>query len=134
MAMKRLREKRVPDDAIAAMLSFLKSDSFSGDPKRIHETIYRLRGNYPDLLQDFVFSDPEHDVYPLSPLLERILSRLQLSRLIRMENPDFEVYILKPQAKKYARENILPRFNAGERKSLKKMAADFEDGVKLSSK
>ncbi|TET38009.1 MAG: hypothetical protein E3J65_05815 [Dehalococcoidia bacterium] len=129
---KSMRQKRVADDVIAAMLSFVKAGSFKGDPKLIHETIFDLKKRYPELLEDFAFSDPEHDVYPLSPLLERVLSRLQLSRIIRMENPDFETYILKLRAKNYARKNILSRFNEEEQRQLEAMAKEFEKEVRLS--
>ena len=128
-ATKKMREKRVADDVIGGMLSFVKAGSFNGDPKLIHETIFDLKKRYPELLEDFAFSDPEHDVYPLSPLLERVLSRLQLSRIIRMENPDFEVYILKEEAMNFVRENILSRFNPRERRHLELMAEEFENKV-----
>ncbi len=128
---KRLREERVADDVIAAMLSFIKAESFSGDPKVIHNAIFHLREDYADLLQEFVFTDPDHDVYPMSPLLERVFSRLQLSRIIRMENPDFEVYILKERARKYAQENILTRFSHEEAERLEEMAGRFEESVSL---
>ena len=129
---KSMRQKRVADDVIAAMLSFVKAGSFKGDPKLIHETIFDLKKRYPELLEDFAFSDPEHDVYPLSPLLERVLSRLQLSRIIRMENPDFETYIFKVRARNYTRKNILSRFDNDEKLQLEEMAKDFLAKVRLS--
>jgi hypothetical protein len=123
---KRLREQRVADDVIAGMLSFVNGERFSGNPKTIHEAILELKGKYGDLLQDFVFTDAKHDVFPVSPLLEDVFARLQLSRIIRMENPDFEIYILTQRAKDYATAKIVTRFDKRERQQLKEMAESFE--------
>ena len=50
---KRMRQKRVADDVIAGMLSFLKGNAFSGNPKLILETIFALKKQFPKLLEDF---------------------------------------------------------------------------------
>jgi hypothetical protein len=124
---KKMREKRVADDVIAAMISFVETPSFSGDPMLLHSIIFNLKKDHRDLLDEFAFSDPAHDISPLSPLLERVLARLQLARIIRMENPDFEVYILKEKARAFIRENILDRFTEDEQKELKEMAKKFQE-------
>lgn len=132
MHTKEKASKVVPDDVVAGMLSFLSPgvEHFRGDPKLIHETISNLRKQFPKLLKEFAFS--QGDVHPLSPVLEGVLSRLQLSRIIKMENPDFETFIIKEAAKDYVRREILVRFDDEDKSHLEEMAKEFEAKCGLS--
>ncbi len=91
------------DDVITALLAFLPPE-FSNDPEKIHTTIRRLQQEekYKDLLEDFEFLN--YSRFPYSPLLGRILNRLQESRLLSSRNPDYRVYQIK-EASKYAIES-----------------------------
>lgn len=127
---KSQRESRefVPDDVIAGILGFLdppkETTYLTGDPRVIHEAIFALRDKYP-LLKVFPFS--QGDIYPFSRYLEEVLSRLQVARLLGMENPDFKRYIVKQRAKKIIRERVHKRFNDEQSAELQKIAREFED-------
>lgn len=88
-----------PDDVITALLAYLPPE-FSNNPEKIHRTIHKLQkeGKYNNLLQGFEFLD--YSRFPYSPLLGRILNRLQESRLLSSRNPDYAVYQINPKSKK----------------------------------
>ena len=97
--MQSTKKKRFrPDDVITALLVCLPSE-FNNDPEKIHKIIYELqkKGKYEDLLGEFEFV--EHSRFPYSPLLGRILNRLQESRLLSSRNPDYIKYQIKPESK-----------------------------------
>jgi hypothetical protein len=118
--------KIVSDDIIAGILGFIepleKTSYLKGDPRVIHETIFNLRDKHP-FLQVFAFS--KSDVYPFSRHLERVLSRLQVARLLGMENPDFKRFIVRHKAKQVIRERIHKRFNNEQLNELRKIAKEF---------
>lgn len=92
-------EQFSPDDVVTTVLSFIHSE-FSNNPEKIHETFYRLQKEtkYKDLLGNFEFID--YSQFHYSPLLERILNRLQESRLLSSRNPDYLFYEVKPDSRK----------------------------------
>ncbi|MFC1613431.1 hypothetical protein ACFL23_03820 [Patescibacteria group bacterium] len=121
------KPKYVPGDIIGGMFFYFYSESpnlpfFVGDLKKIHEAIFELRKSYP-ILKSFPFSEKE--VSHFSRLLESVLHRLQLSRIIGMENPDFKRFIVKKPAVKYLEESIIPLFNEEEKQQLKKIGKEF---------
>ena len=87
-----------PDSVITALLVYL-SPEFPNAPDLIHETIYGLQqeGKYHLLLDGFEFIKYSRCHY--SPLLGRILNRLQEARLLSSRNPDYAVYQVKPESK-----------------------------------
>lgn len=127
------RGKITEHDVIAAMLSFLgeKTERFQADPKVINEAVFELKGKFPQLLERFAFSTDAGDLYPFSPLLERVLARLQLSRIITMENPDWTTFIIRPAAKEYIRQHILTAFSEDEKNQLKTMAQVLEEKTRV---
>lgn len=114
--------KYLPSDIVAGMLAYVDKDYFTGNPKRLHETIYELRKHFK-ILKAFPFS--KYDVYPFSRELEKVLFSLQRARIIGMENPDFERFVIKKEGKKYINERILKRFTENEKKILKKIGKQF---------
>lgn len=112
----------VPGDIIAGMFYYFDRPFFTGDYKKIHETIFEARGKF-DILKVFPFSEGE--VFPFSRKLEEVLQRLELSRIIGMENPDFKRFIVKTQAKEYLKERILPLFDDEEKKQLEDLGKYF---------
>ena len=114
-----------PSDVIVALLSFLPKE-FNNDPAKIHATIARLqeKEEYKYLLEDFEFLN--YDPYPYSPLLGRILNRLQESRLLSSLNPSYEKYVLNDGSKVAIQENILNKKLSGQKDNLKKMASELE--------
>jgi len=87
-----------PDDVITALLAFLP-DEFSNNPKKIHTTFRKLQQDerYSELLGAFEFIDYQR--FPYSPLLGRILNRLQESRLLSSRNPGYIVYEIKKESR-----------------------------------
>lgn len=111
---KEMTKQFSPDEVIAALLTFLPSP-FPNDPEKIHETIRKLqqKGEYKELLEDFEFLD--YSRFPYSPLLGRILNRLQESRLLASLNPDYKMYVMEEVPKEAIRSDLL-----GEGKKLNK--------------
>lgn len=95
-----------PDDVITALLALLP-DHFSNDPEKIHETIYGLQKEekYKDLLGDFEFIG--YSRFHYSPLLGRILNRLQESRLLSSRNPGYVVYEIKDKSQEAIKSYFL---------------------------
>ena len=112
----------VSTDIIAAVLYYSYLNHFRGDLKLIHETVFELRKD-SNLLKSFPFS--QNDVYPFSRQLEDALFSLERSRIIGMENPDFEMFIIKEKGKTYIQEKIIPRFNRGQLDELENLGKKF---------
>jgi hypothetical protein len=122
---KRILQHKTPDDVIAVMLSFLDLEQIPSSYRVIHTCVNRLKEEYPELLEEFVFS--HGDFYPFSRLLERVLFRLQNSGLINTINPDFDVCVIPIESKKYIKDNILPLFSEEEQRKLKEMSVKFQE-------
>jgi hypothetical protein len=124
-ASPKLKEamKPVPSDILAGILCFLKGSRFSGDPEKTHSTIARLQRHY-SILDAFTFT--RGDVYPFSRLLEDSLSILQRSRVIGMENPDYDAYCVKQESKQFIEEKVLGCFSDEDRQQLREIAEIFE--------
>jgi hypothetical protein len=114
----------VLDDIIAGMLILTGLSSFTGKPLDIHRFIYDERRKYT-ILNSFSFS--QDDIHPFSRVLERVLSRLELSRIIGMENPDFDRFIIKPAGIDIIKNDILPLFAKDEIEQLTGIAEDFKN-------
>ena len=110
-----------PDDIVVGMLGNMEGSCFTTDHRKIHTAMFSLREKYPLLLRQFVFTDG--DVYPRSPLLERVFERLGLSRFLVTVGSDFDPYILRN--KKRIEAEILPEFTEKEREVLGEMAKEF---------
>jgi hypothetical protein len=114
--------KYLSTDIVAGVLFYSKLESFTGNIRLIHETIYRLR-DHSRLLRSFPFS--LNDVYPFSRQLEDVLFSLERSRIIGMDNPDFESFKIKKKGKTYIQKKILPRFGESELHELEKLGEEF---------
>jgi hypothetical protein len=90
----------------------------------IQRTFYKLKKEYPILKPITPFSTS--DVYPFSRVLEDAISTLQNTRIIGMENPDFERYIIKDKGKEFVKNNILSLFFDDELRQIRAMAKIFE--------
>ncbi|MBM3157163.1 MAG: hypothetical protein FJ004_07735 [Chloroflexi bacterium] len=118
-----------PSDVIASLLTFLP-DEFNNDPKKIHSTIERLQRQkkYKHLLEDFEFLN--YDPYPYSPLLGRILNRLQEARLLSSLNPEYEKYVLKKESREAIKKNILKKKLSDQAENLQQMASELKMALK----
>ena len=115
-----------PDDVITALLAFLPPE-FSNDPEKIHTTIRKLQQEekYKDLLEGFEFLD--YPRFPYSPLLGRILNRLQESRLLSSRNPDYRMYQVKDVSKNAIEAYFLKEGQIlyEQREKLKEIASEL---------
>jgi len=109
-----------PNDVIAALLTFLPK-RFPNDPEKIHGTIRKLQQEegYKDLLGDFEFLD--YSRFPYSPLLGRILNRLQESRLLSSLNPEYKMYVMEDVSREAIQSDLL-----GEGKKLYSQCSKLE--------
>lgn len=114
-----------PSDVIAALLTFLPKE-FSNDPAKIHSTIAQLQKEekYKYLLEDFDFLN--YDPCPYSPLLGRILNRLQESRLLSSLNPGYEKYVLNDDSREAIKADILEKKLSDQRDNLEQMAVELK--------
>jgi hypothetical protein len=117
-----LQNELVASDVLAAILASLHVNKFTGDTEKIHTTLARAKRHYP-ILNSFTFSSG--DVYPFSRQLEDALSILQRSRMIRMENPDYDTYVLTPNGRIVGTEYTSVFDEAGQ-KQIKELAEIFE--------
>jgi hypothetical protein len=117
-----LLKKHVASDVLAAILGSLKVDKFEGDPEKIHTTFARTQRHYP-LLRLFNFT--VGDVYPFSRDLEDALSVLQRSRMIRMQNPDYDTYVVT-RAGRTVSEALLMTFTESDQQEIKELSEIFE--------
>jgi hypothetical protein len=124
--MIKIAERRyVADDIIAALFLLSKKKFFTIDMRKIQEAVYTLKEKYPDYFEMFGFS--KYEIHPFSRELEEALSRLLISRIIRIENTDYKRYMLGKHAKDME-STILEKFlyPAGlSREKLEKMAEFF---------
>lgn len=103
-----MAEQFSPDDVIAALLTFLPS-RFNNDTEKIHSKIAELqkKEEFKELLGDFEFLD--YSRFPYSPLLGRVLNRLQEARLLSSLNPDYKMYVMEDVSKETIRADLLEK-------------------------
>jgi len=113
------------DDIIAAIVAFLPQ-VFSADYQTIHRAFatFKQKKEYQDILQDFEFVGTSP--YPYSPLLERVLSRLQEDRLLSARNPDYQVYLTSDTSRTAIQQRIITKFSELQKRKLKKLAEELE--------
>ncbi|HXY79355.1 MAG TPA: hypothetical protein VEI08_01835 [Candidatus Bathyarchaeia archaeon] len=111
----------VPSDVLAGILAHLGVDKFTGDSEVIHTILARAKRHYSVLN---VYNFTSGNLYPFSRELEEALSILQRSRMIRMENPDYDTYVIPPTGKRLA-EQIFAMFAADDQRQLRELAEIF---------
>lgn len=109
-------------DAFTCIIGSLKSAKFTGNTRRIHTTVARLSGYYP-VIESLRFT--RDDIYPFSRELEDALAVLQRSRLVRMENPDYDTYVVTPAGKVMA-TRLLDSYPEDEATQLRELAKAVE--------
>ncbi len=89
---RRLELRITADDILSAVLhasgrhEIPKSNSF------LHKTVYKLKGEYPELFRDFLFD--ESGISPFSEDLDGVLFRLETSGILAATNPSYSIYIV----------------------------------------
>jgi hypothetical protein len=114
-------DEHVAADVLAALLGQLQVKKFVGDPERLHTCLARASRHY-SILNPFRFT--VGDVYPFSRDLEDALSILQRSRMIRMENPDYDTYVITANGENIGR-HLLESFGDEEKQQLKELEEYF---------
>ena len=115
-----ITQTRAPSDIVAVLLFLTGENVLLADPHRLHRAV-EVAQQRCSLLQRFVFTPTGPQT--MSRSLDEALALLKLSRVVRMENTDYERYMLDEQARKYINDVIVPRFSAEEQKSLAGAAA-----------
>jgi len=110
------------DDIVCAILLLSSKDQFVGNQRYLQEAFWKLKDKYEDIFKGLIFSV---DLYPYSQLLERVFSRLELSRIISFDNPDYKSFILTPNGRDYIEKKVLPIFSNEECKVLENIGKDF---------
>lgn len=121
---RRIKSYRSPDAVIAYLFALLESDVLPTNDKIIHTAIFELKKEYPDFFRDFVFS--RGDIYPFSKELERVLFRLQQSRILGTINPTFEFFVFPKKSKEIVLEHFSSKFSHEEKETLSKMSKGLE--------
>lgn len=113
----------VADDVVGAVLSEAGVELFTGDTPTIHRTFFDLRDKFPILSKVLIFSTKH--IHPFSRQLEDALGNLELARVIGMENPDYDTYIIKSAGQEFIRAHILPLFDKNDRDQISEIAKIF---------
>jgi len=125
------QERIFPDDVIRILLNSAFEEStetnFKFSDESLHILIFEAKKKYPKLFQEFNFSS--NGTYPYSQLIERIIHRAKISRLIKTSNPDFSEIQLKEESKKYVEKHLKPKLKDNELKIL----SDLGKQLKISS-
>lgn len=115
------------DNIIAVILEFMGSPGelvrITGDLLAIHKAVCDLREQYP-LLQEFTFQRNEN---PISPLLEKVMLRLQTMVLKPMDG-----YTVNAEAKQVIEERIHQRFDSEQLAELQEIANELTEQLAVS--
>lgn len=114
-----------PDDKIRVILKemHLEEKPIRFDDEVFHSTLYQFSKKYPQLFNEFLFSTS--GTFPYSDLIERILTRAKISRVLKTVNPDFEYVQLSEGTSTYIDEKIKPKFVGKEYKILKEIGNEL---------
>ncbi len=119
-----------PDSIVMALLAYLP-DTFLSDQERFHTAIQELRRKeeYRELLKDF---EPVHaPIFEYSPLLARVLKRLQIARLLTTWSPDFKVFHVRPETRAAIIADVSKKFDAVQRATLAKIARELAEALSV---
>lgn len=108
-----------PSETLAVIIYLTREDFLVSDPHRFHGAI-RIAQPVCSLLNVFTFAPTTPN--PTSRVLDDALGLLKLARIVRMENTDYERYIVDADARQYIETVILPRFSE-QRDELEQAAA-----------
>lgn len=88
---RQLVEALTVDDVIASVLILSDLRQFSANPRVIHSAFHELAKSAKiKELDDLRFSEDEK--FPFSRVLEQVMFRLEMSGLIVLRNPDYDMY------------------------------------------
>lgn len=119
-----------PDDKIRVILKEMNIENvpIKYNDKIFQTSLYNFSIKYPKLLKEFTFTTS--GTFPFSDLLERVLTRAKISRVLKTVNPDFEQIRLVQGTNEYIEENIKPNFDPDEYKLLKEIGISIADELR----
>lgn len=123
--LRKMRQQyRAPDDVIEGLLSQLSGQRIPRDPAKIHGAVYRLTQHnaFRELLKDFRFDTS--GLSPFSHLLDRVLTRLEMSGILCAITP--KSYALSKSSKSELL-NTYWEFSAHEQELIRKMSMVFTE-------
>lgn len=118
--MVRVSVEPTATDVLAALIALTGEQYLDSDPHRFHAAVQLAQPICPPLGR-FVFL--EQGPHPISRALDEALGILKLARIIRMENTDYERYIVDPAATEYIMTVVVPRFDEEQIAQLRQGAA-----------
>ena len=119
-----------PDDTIRVILKEMNIENkpIKYNDKIFHINLYNFSLEHPNLLKEFTFTTS--GTFPFSELLERVLTRAKISRVLKTVNPDFEQVGLAQGTNEYIEENIEPKFDPDDYKLLKEIGISLGDKMR----
>ena len=119
-----------PDDKIRVILKEMniEKEPIKYDDKIFQTTLYNFSLEHPQILKEFIFTTS--GTFPFSALLERVLTRAKISRVLKTMNPDFEQIGLASGTNEYIKENIEPKFDSDDYKLLKEIGVTLRDKMR----
>lgn len=119
----RIQTIKTPLDVVASILYFFReSDEIPTNFEKIHRAFNAVK--HEIYFNEFTFNSK--GLYPYSPLLENIFSRLAISGLISCFNPVYEKYRIDEAQKRKIQRISLSKFDPEEQKSLEKISGVVE--------
>lgn len=114
-----------PDSIILFLLVGVNSEFkyLTGATSKIHQAVYELAQQEPDLFSDFVFNT--NRIFPYCEQLDDILGTLRWNRLISMENIGFRAYTIKDTARRILEQEIKPSLDETMMNRLTQASARF---------
>ena len=114
-----------PDDIIRVILKEMdfEREAMKFDDEIFQRTLYDFSKRNASLFNNFIFSTS--GTFPYSDLVERVLTRAKISRVLKTVNPDFEFLQLAPGTGEYVDEKIKPKFSAPDYEILKEIGKEL---------
>ncbi|VVB52032.1 Uncharacterised protein [uncultured archaeon] len=110
-----------PDDIIRVILKEMdfEREAMKFDDEIFQRTLYDFSKRNASLFNNFIFSTS--GTFPYSDLVERVLTRAKISRVLKTMNPDFEFLQLAAGTGEYVDEKIKPKFSTPDYEMLKEI-------------
>jgi len=122
------KDRYTMDDVVAGILSLTgmseKTTHLQGRAQEFHPAFCQLRNSHP-VLEGLPFSLGES--FRFSRYLERILSRMTVAMLLKMDWPGYKHYLVTARAKRTITRIVHPCFTAQELDELQEIANELTE-------
>ena len=122
-----------PDDKVLVVLKEmgLEDKALRFDEENVQRLFYYCSVENPNLFKEFAFTTT--GTYPYSRLLERIIQRLKIPRILKTENPDYECMRLAEGTSDFVTKEIIPRLDPKEHEILKSLGNKLREESQKSN-